>query len=88
MSVDEDNLDVIITSLVEKSNTNSIQDQEIRRLHICAQGIKLVDVPDPTPKDTHQTKKALPMDDELGTEITVERREQIYYKLISDEAKL
>jgi len=88
MPVDEDNLDAIIVDLIKKTNTNFVQRQEITEIYKCAKRIELVDVPDPTIEDPKQTKKVLPMDDDLGLEITVQRREQIYDELISDIEKL
>ena len=88
MSVDEDILDSTILDLVEKIDANSIQRYKLRKLHICAQRIKLIDVPDPIAENTQRTKKEMPMDSVLGTVITEERREKVYHSLMTDYAEL
>ncbi len=88
MPIDEDLLDSTILDLVDKVNQNHSERIMLRNLYTNARSIQLIDVPDPTPEDTHQTKKIIPDDPKLGTEITEERRQAIYDKVISDHAKL
>lgn len=88
MPIDETILNSTILDLINKINENTTQRQKLRQLHLSAQRIKLIDVPDPIPEDTERTKKEMPMDSVLGTVITEERRQAIYDTLMADYAKL
>jgi len=88
MPIDENILEATILHLIKEITANSIQRQKLRNLHICAQQIKLIKIPDPIPEDLQKTKLIMPIDNELGVIITDKRREQIYNKLLLDVAEL
>jgi len=80
MPIDEDNLNKIITDLEDKIQ----QSQRYRELHQYAKSIALKKVSDPTEKDPQRTKLVLPLDAKLGVEITEDRRQAIYDKLLEE----
>jgi len=88
MAVDETILESTIVDLSEKLNAVSLERQNLKTIIRDAQSIVMVNVPDPTEEDPRRTKKELPQDNKLGAEITTERREQIYDKIIVDVAAL
>lgn len=88
VEVDEDNLLNIESSLITKRNNNSLERQRITDAQRNLEEIKLVKLPDPTIDEPTKTKLVLPNDVGLGIEITVERREARYDKLLADFAAL
>jgi len=88
MTVNDTILESTIVGLQEKLNIVSLQRSNLKTILRDAYSIVLLDLPDPTEEDTRRTKKVLPLDNKLGTEITVERREQIYEKIIANFAAL
>jgi len=88
MEVDDVNIDIIKLDLINKANNNSLERQKLRAIRKDIQEITLVDQPDPTVKEPTKTKKILPNDMELGVQMTVERREARYEKIMVDVAEL
>jgi hypothetical protein len=88
MPVDEANLEVIKTDLRVKLNENSAERIKLKELLKLSTDITKVDVPDPTPEDTARTKKEMPKDKSLGSEMSVARRDQIYDKIVSEKTAL
>ena len=88
MTVNETILESTIVDLREQLDVVSLKKQNLRTILQDAESIVMVNVPDPIEEDTRRTKKVLPKDSKLGAEITTERREAIYDKIIVDVAAL
>jgi hypothetical protein len=88
MPVDESLLEAKIQEINTKLTENGVMRQTLKALHKNAINIQQVDVPDPTPEDPRKTKKEMPKDDDLGSQITPARRQEIYDKILVDCTEL
>ena len=88
MPIEEEILDSTIQDIRHKLGVNSLERQKIKNILQAASSIQQIDVPDPTKEKPRQTKKELPKDRILGTEISPTRRQAIYDKIRQDVSEL
>lgn len=88
MVVDDNVIESTILNMQNRLNTNAQERQTIKGIALNLQIIRLVEVPDPVENDINQTKKVMPLDPVLGIEMTEDRRNEIYDKIISDVGNL